>query len=87
MKRYFEWITREYCFKNANLHVFKFLPMISLNDIEKACGRIEGQVKRTPVLSSQLLNKWLGHEVFFKAECLQKIGPLRRGEAVIPFHG
>lgn len=51
--------------------------MISLNDIEKACGRIEGQVKRTPVLSSQLLNKWLGHDVFFKAECLQKIGAFK----------
>lgn len=78
MGRYFKWITREYRLKNTNLHVFKFLLMISLNDIEKACGRIEGQVKRTPVLSSQLLNKWLGgHEVFFKAECLQKIGAFK----------
>ena len=46
-------------------------------DIEKAAKRIAGDVHHTPLVSSQLLNQWLGHNVVFKAECLQKVGAFK----------
>ncbi len=36
----------------------------------------------TPVLSSSQLNAKLGHEIFFKAECLQKVGAFKARGAV-----
>lgn len=47
---------------------------LSLNDIIHANQRINGMVNKTPILTSSLLNRWLGHEIFFKAENFQKIG-------------
>lgn len=46
-------------------------------DVVAAQQRIEHLVHKTPILSSQLLNQWLGHEIYFKAECLQKIGAFK----------
>ena len=51
--------------------------MLNINDIQKAKERINNHINETPIVSSSLLNKWLGHEVFFKAECLQKIGAFK----------
>ncbi|TMU57281.1 serine/threonine dehydratase [Flagellimonas algicola] len=51
--------------------------ILDITDIEKAQARIIKFVHNTPILTSSLLNKWLGHEVYFKAECLQKIGAFK----------
>ncbi|AYN68888.1 threonine/serine dehydratase [Euzebyella marina] len=53
------------------------MSLVTLRDIETAKSRIEGFIKKTPIVSSKLLNDWLGHEIFFKAECLQKIGAFK----------
>ena len=51
--------------------------LLKIRDIEEAKRRISKYVNNTPILSSSLLNKWLGHEIFFKAECFQKIGAFK----------
>ncbi len=51
--------------------------MITIDDIKKAHQRIQPYVKKTPIITSALLNQWLGHEIYFKAECLQKIGAFK----------
>ncbi len=51
--------------------------MPTIEDIKKARIRIENFVHETPILTSSLLNEWLGHEIYFKAECLQKIGAFK----------
>ena len=43
----------------------------------KARIRVSEGIHLTPIVSSRLLNQWLGHEVFFKAECLQKVGAFK----------
>ncbi len=52
-------------------------PMLSIESIISASRRIHPFVNKTPILSSSLLNHWLGHKIFFKAECLQKIGAFK----------
>lgn len=44
--------------------------------------RIKDKVKRTPVVESHLLNKWMGQRILFKAECLQTIGAFKLRGAV-----
>ncbi len=51
--------------------------MININDIKAAHQRIKPFINETPVLTSSLLNQWLGHQIYFKAECLQKIGAFK----------
>ena len=51
--------------------------MITFNDVQQAHKRIKKYINETPVLSSTLLNRWLGHDIYFKAECLQKIGAFK----------
>jgi threonine dehydratase len=51
--------------------------MISIADIEAAQARISTIVKQTPIFESRLLNHWLGHQVYFKAECLQRTGAFK----------
>jgi len=51
--------------------------MITIADIEAAQGRIQSIVKKTPIFESRLLNHWLGHEIYFKAECLQRTGAFK----------
>ncbi len=51
--------------------------MINFEDIKQAQQRIKPYINETPVVSSSLLNQWLGHEIYFKAECLQKIGAFK----------
>lgn len=51
--------------------------MLEIKDIVAAQKRIASYVNQTPMLSSSLLNGWLGHEVFFKCENFQKIGAFK----------
>ncbi len=55
---------------------------VSFKDIKNAQENIADSVSTTPITYSNLLNEWLGHEVFFKLECLQKTGSFKlRGAA------
>lgn len=45
--------------------------------IKQAYERIKPYINATPLLSSSLLNGWLGHEIIFKVEGLQKIGAFK----------
>lgn len=57
---------------------------LSFKDVAAAQQRITPYVVKTPLLHSSLLNQWLGHEIIFKAECLQKTGAFKmRGAANI----
>ena len=47
---------------------------INFTDVLSANERIEGQVFKTPLLESELLNKVAGRRVLVKAECLQHTG-------------
>lgn len=49
----------------------------TITDIEEAYERINGQVKRTPVLSSESINRILGAQIFFKCENFQKVGAFK----------
>nr|WP_136252630.1 serine/threonine dehydratase [Ningiella ruwaisensis] len=51
--------------------------MVTIDDIKQAQSLIRPFIKQTPVVSSSLLNSWLGHEIFFKAECLQTTGAFK----------
>ncbi|MFT4993137.1 MAG: threonine dehydratase [Paraglaciecola sp.] len=53
------------------------MPKINLNDIQAASNRIKPYIKPTPILESSLLNNWLGHQILFKAECLQTTGAFK----------
>ena len=49
-------------------------------DIEAITGakrRISPYINQTPIVSSNLLNQWIGHKIYFKAECLQKVGAFK----------
>jgi threonine dehydratase len=50
---------------------------ITIEDIVRAKERITPFVHATPILTSSILNKWLKHEIFFKAENFQKIGAFK----------
>jgi threonine dehydratase len=52
-------------------------PTIEFSDIEDAYQRISGIVQKTPIVQSNLLNKWLGHNIYFKVECLQTTGAFK----------
>lgn len=51
--------------------------IVSLDDIQQAHARIEPYIHRTPILQSQLLNRMIGCELYFKAENFQKIGAFK----------
>lgn len=51
--------------------------VFNLNNIVNAKRRISPYINDTPILTSSLLNKWLGHEIYFKAEGLQKTGAFK----------
>jgi threonine dehydratase len=50
---------------------------ITIEDIQKAKNRIDRFINKTPILFSNKLSEWLGHEIFFKAECFQKVGAFK----------
>lgn len=47
------------------------------DDVAKAGERLAPFIHRTPLLISEHLNNWLGHEIIFKAEIFQKIGAFK----------
>ncbi len=51
--------------------------MLTLGDVEVALKRVRPFVHLTPIFSSSILNEILGHEIYFKAECLQKVGAFK----------
>src|ERR671930_312014 len=51
--------------------------LLSLDDVERARGRIAGRVHRTPLLSSRTLSERVGVDVSFKAELLQRTGSFK----------
>ena len=46
-------------------------------EVELAHKRISGYIHKTPLISSVILNNFLGHEIIFKTESLQKIGAFK----------
>ncbi len=56
--------------------------MIQLKDITEAHDRIKTYIHHTPLFHSDLLNQWLAHDIYFKTECLQKIGAFKARGAV-----
>ncbi len=51
--------------------------MISFSDIESAYTVVRPVVHKTPLLISEMLNRRIGNEVWFKAENLQRIGAFK----------
>ena len=49
----------------------------SIDDIRAAAGRIKGIGHRTPILTSQTLDKMAGLKLFFKCENFQKVGAFK----------
>ncbi|WP_291865772.1 serine/threonine dehydratase [Maribacter sp.] len=50
---------------------------LQLQDILDAKSRISPFINTTPIVSSSILNDWLGHDIYFKAEGLQKVGAFK----------
>ncbi|NKI33041.1 serine/threonine dehydratase [Croceivirga thetidis] len=50
---------------------------LTLSDIQAAKKRIDPYINETPILTSSLLNGWLGHDIYFKCENFQKIGAFK----------
>lgn len=50
---------------------------ITIDDVRRAAGRIEGVAHRTPVLTSRSLDQMTGGRVFLKAEHLQRVGAFK----------
>ena len=50
---------------------------LSLDDVDRAAGRLLGVAHRTPVLTSRTLNERVGAELFLKAENLQRMGAFK----------
>lgn len=53
------------------------MKFLGIEDISKANQRIVSLIHKTPIFTSSLLNQWTGHEIYFKAECMQKIGAFK----------
>lgn len=51
--------------------------MSAIEPLLAAHRRIGPHITRTPLVTSSLLNQWLGHRIHFKAECLQKVGAFK----------
>jgi threonine dehydratase len=52
-------------------------PLPTFTHVQQASTRLQGKVKRTPLLESTKLNQWLGQRILFKAECLQTTGAFK----------
>ena len=46
-------------------------------DVKKAAQRLEGHARQTPLLRSDVIDHMTGKKVWFKAECLQKVGAFK----------
>ncbi|MEZ6244157.1 MAG: pyridoxal-phosphate dependent enzyme [Phycisphaerales bacterium] len=50
---------------------------VTFDDVRSASERVEGVVKRTPVVTSRTLDELVGASVFLKCECLQRVGAFK----------
>ncbi len=50
---------------------------LAIDDVRQAKRRLAEHIVSTPLVRSALLNRWLGHEIWFKAECLQRTGAFK----------
>lgn len=50
---------------------------MNIEMIEAAASRMQGHIRRTPLLNTPLLDKAVGRRVFVKAECLQLTGSFK----------
>lgn len=53
------------------------MPVIGLDDVRAAAGRLEGVAHRTPALTSRTLDERTGARVHVKAECFQRGGAFK----------
>ncbi len=53
------------------------MPLIELDDVERAAQRLAGVAHRTPVLTSRTLDERTGAHVHVKAECFQRGGAFK----------
>ncbi|MGH8871657.1 MAG: threonine ammonia-lyase [Acidimicrobiia bacterium] len=51
--------------------------MITLNEIQEARARFEGNVTETPLVWSQSFSRLTGRDVYLKAECMQRAGSFK----------
>ena len=51
--------------------------MITLNQIQEARARFEGNVTETPLVWSQSFSRLTGRDVYLKAECMQRAGSFK----------
>ncbi len=51
--------------------------LLSPDAVKEAGVRIAPHIRRTPLMSSSLLDHWLGHEIVFKVEGFQRIGAFK----------
>lgn len=51
--------------------------ILSPEVVEQAHKRISPFIRRTPLLESELLNSWIGHNIIFKAEGFQRVGAFK----------
>lgn len=51
--------------------------MVNLNDVENAHAEIRDSIHKTPILTSELLNKRSGNQIYLKSEHLQKTGSFK----------
>ncbi len=50
---------------------------LSFDDIQMAAQRVAPFINQTPILTSEKINERVGHNVYFKAENLQKVGAFK----------
>ena len=60
-----------------NTYMDPIIPMVEFSDITDARQRIASKIHQTPIYQSSLLNQWLGSQILFKAECLQRTGAFK----------
>ena len=53
------------------------IPRITLQDVQNARNIIQPHIVHTGVVTSTVLNDWLGHKIYFKLENLQKTGSFK----------
>ncbi len=53
------------------------MSQLSIKNVEEAKRRINKYIHTTPILSSRMLNGYLGHEIYFKLESFQKTGAFK----------
>lgn len=50
---------------------------MNITAVKAAANRLEAAIHKTPIVTSARLNAWLGHEIYFKAECQQRVGAFK----------